>query len=64
MILLTVPVLATARAVTEFIRHTGEKMKGAAKDEEYAMSDVPTKGPEEKGSTEGISPTVESIEVS
>lgn len=69
MILLTVPVLAAARAVTESIQHKTEKPKELAKpDEEYALSNLPKKGSgsEEKESTEEIvSPTVvEEIEVS
>ncbi|PPQ97043.1 hypothetical protein CVT26_001301 [Gymnopilus dilepis] len=65
MILLAVPALAAARAVAEFIQHTGEKTMG--KDEEYALSDLPATGQEEKTeekTDEGDSPTVESIEVS
>ena len=58
MLLLAVPALAAARAVAEFIQHIEEKIMG--KDEEYALSDLPTTEPEEK--TE--EPTIESIEVS
>lgn len=61
MILLTVPVLATARAVSEFKPDTAERTKRMAEDKEQALTDVPEE--EGKELEEGTSPVVEPIEI-
>ena len=61
MILLAVPVLATARAVSEFRPDTRKRTKMMTEDQERALGDVPEE--ERKETKEGSPPAVESVEI-